>query len=1052
MGSFKTKARAVELLGRKQIRDGVTALGELMKNSYDADAEWIRTEFVTKVDNPYIIICDEGDGMDKDIINNNWLVLGTDSKKSRSNSRTRKNRTLMGEKGIGRLAAARLGEQMLMLTRTSNSEWNMVYINWNIFENPKLYIEEITIPSIFEISFEYLKSNFSSIIENFKKEQSNNLKLQGWKLESENLKSGRDRQIFDLYNRIENQIHNFDVSYNHLLTLCSIIENGKKQGTIILIQDIIEDWDRYLNPNIPQKDREQDFVANKNYVRFASFVSNFSNADNPFNVEIVYNKKPLVFNSDYTEEDYNIYDLKIEGKVRNGKFYGNIMARNADSKILEDCNNELTKGIEVTAGIQDWKKYDCGPYKLKMCHVELSSSNSGLTDEEYSMITQKMQIAGGLSVFRDNVRILPYGEPENDFLNLEARRSKHAGNYLFSHRNMFGKIDINSADNPNLEDKSSREGLIENEYFYYFTKTLENLLINISLDYLSNARKDSKGLRNTYIENNTKAMQDKIKEQETIKQERQLAKEHLISLETKLKEYPLKLKFLEDEIYKYIEEWKFKAEVAQVNDGYEKLSKQLEEFRKLTASKKNDIDNLQHTYIISLSQRFKDSYDDKLTSRVLTYNKELADTIKNLTSKLGMASHEIEQVFLKLIHDWNDIASDNLLDNPIDFINIILEKIKDIDNSINSTIKELNSDIDIKRQHILSEIEPISNIFEKVNKVSHELKSYLNNSELSLLINQTNTSKNELISLISLPPHEIRSHATRIIHSIDEVEKKNYDLLLYTRLKIENEFNGLLTEIQPLLSFLGNTAGNDSLDYLLGSLKLENAQLQTELELINDLANLGLASEVVNHEFNQLFTNVNDSIKHLKRLNMSQGALYWLKQIEVGFRAISDRQSQLSPMYRSYNLPKRPIKLNYMLADLKNFFASTLERYKIDLIIDVDEEIELVLSQSKIYPVLSNLIHNSIYWVIDRDAKQILFHYNELESTLYIEDSGIGISKSTGEKIFSPFFTKKPGGRGLGLTIAKKVLESQNHKIDIVYDSPEKRLSGACFKIVFNLD
>lgn len=44
MSGFKTKARTVELLGRKQIRDSVTALAELMKNAYDADAPWLRVE------------------------------------------------------------------------------------------------------------------------------------------------------------------------------------------------------------------------------------------------------------------------------------------------------------------------------------------------------------------------------------------------------------------------------------------------------------------------------------------------------------------------------------------------------------------------------------------------------------------------------------------------------------------------------------------------------------------------------------------------------------------------------------------------------------------------------------------------------------------------------------------------------------------------------------------------------------------------------------------------------------------------------------------------
>ena len=55
MSKFKTKARTIELLGRKQIRDSVTALAELMKNSYDADADWVRAYFNSNKDNIILI-------------------------------------------------------------------------------------------------------------------------------------------------------------------------------------------------------------------------------------------------------------------------------------------------------------------------------------------------------------------------------------------------------------------------------------------------------------------------------------------------------------------------------------------------------------------------------------------------------------------------------------------------------------------------------------------------------------------------------------------------------------------------------------------------------------------------------------------------------------------------------------------------------------------------------------------------------------------------------------------------------------------------------------
>ena len=100
MSGFKTKARTVELLGRKQIRDSVTALAELMKNAYDADAPWLRVEFSTTGSNQHVVIVDTGLGMSQNDIESKWLVLGTNSKTKRANKTSPSGRPLMGAKGI----------------------------------------------------------------------------------------------------------------------------------------------------------------------------------------------------------------------------------------------------------------------------------------------------------------------------------------------------------------------------------------------------------------------------------------------------------------------------------------------------------------------------------------------------------------------------------------------------------------------------------------------------------------------------------------------------------------------------------------------------------------------------------------------------------------------------------------------------------------------------------------------------------------------------------------------------------------------------------------
>ncbi|WP_227872355.1 sensor histidine kinase [Paenibacillus albus] len=211
-----------------------------------------------------------------------------------------------------------------------------------------------------------------------------------------------------------------------------------------------------------------------------------------------------------------------------------------------------------------------------------------------------------------------------------------------------------------------------------------------------------------------------------------------------------------------------------------------------------------------------------------------------------------------------------------------------------------------------------------------------------------------------------------------------------------------------------------------------------------------MAAEIVNHEFNQLMTNVEDGISNIKNANLSSIQNYWVKQIEAGFRAISTKHSQLSPMYRSNHLSRRRINVRNLINDILNFFSSRLNQAHIRVDNKIEDDYFLLLSTSKIYPVISNLIDNSIYWMLNKNDRVILFRSNSDKNTIYLEDSGPGISSRDADKIFNPFFTKRTGGRGLGLTIVKKVLESQKHQITLIEDRKDKHLDGACFEITFD--
>ena len=90
---------------------------ELAKNSYDADATWSRIELLeTDRAGGVIIVTDDGDGMTPAEIERGWLVPGSSSKDAAR--RTRLGRIPAGSKGLGRLAALRMGSSALLTNQT----------------------------------------------------------------------------------------------------------------------------------------------------------------------------------------------------------------------------------------------------------------------------------------------------------------------------------------------------------------------------------------------------------------------------------------------------------------------------------------------------------------------------------------------------------------------------------------------------------------------------------------------------------------------------------------------------------------------------------------------------------------------------------------------------------------------------------------------------------------------------------------------------------------------------------------------------------------------
>jgi hypothetical protein len=143
----RAKSHVLRLLGDELIGDDGLAIFELVKNGYDADASKVSVVMDVSSRSPRIVITDDGHGMSLDDIKEKWLVLATDSKRGEDNrKRSQKyHRLPLGEKGIGRIAAFKLGNQLTIVTRAAGHKECVVQLDLNELLKQGPFLEDLTV-------------------------------------------------------------------------------------------------------------------------------------------------------------------------------------------------------------------------------------------------------------------------------------------------------------------------------------------------------------------------------------------------------------------------------------------------------------------------------------------------------------------------------------------------------------------------------------------------------------------------------------------------------------------------------------------------------------------------------------------------------------------------------------------------------------------------------------------------------------------------------------------------------------------------------------------
>jgi signal transduction histidine kinase len=405
---FKPRARLLIQLGDQLIKNESIALVELVKNSYDADANVVNI-YMEKPDEPEsgtIIVEDDGYGMTADIVENVWLEPGSDFKTQKIKNlevSPKYKRLPIGEKGIGRFGVHKLGNVIELTTKSEKGKEVFVKIDWTDFNNYK-YLDEVPIKIIERdtpLLFKDGKTGTNIVISNLRKKWERGIAREV------------KRSITALASPFET-IDNFNPSFD------IFDKPGWFEGLLKWKEDIKDFSLFYFKVTL-----EGDTITLFDY-QFTpwSTMTKLFPREVDLSDPLIDTFKKLRFRDDNNKEAYfSLSDFNI-GKV---VFEGFI--------------------------------FDLDPFVLKF----------GVSDKKG--FKDYLKNNGGIKVFRDGLRVYDYGEPENDWLGLDFRRFQQPTKAI-SNNLVLGAVYLDRRDSKDLVEKTNREGFVDNDAYKAFKNAI----------------------------------------------------------------------------------------------------------------------------------------------------------------------------------------------------------------------------------------------------------------------------------------------------------------------------------------------------------------------------------------------------------------------------------------------------------------------------------------------------------------------------------------------------------------------------------------------------
>lgn len=463
---FRTNSRHIGQLGRELVTDFVTALVELVKNSYDADAGSVQIK-IENANTPYsrIIVTDTGSGMTQEEFEKKWMVIGTSNKVSEPYTPNGRKRT--GKKGIGRFSVERLAERATIYSFTDHEDFK-ISINWNRYEGisadalrQRIKIlregKDVSAAKFIANQLEYylLLSNtdeqdrkivekYAEVVDNYELLFQRNIlsDIEQLILPVLEKKEGAEYGIEEIGNPLEQiESRSGEENYKLLEELKGrerkTEKDNKITGMVLVLERLRDNW---RQKDIDKLQKELRLLVAPEFIE-----------KDPFYIELVADQFKI-------PEEMSVNDIL---HMRYAKLDARITDEGKKSVISYQDNDGNRR--EVTDQYEE--PLLCGDISFELYYFLRDAAHMKNETYDYRFASRILETYCGIKIYRDNFRVKPYGDLGNDWLELDKNKVKDTHGYRVGNNQTVGVIKISDETNPLLIDATNREGIIENQAY-----------------------------------------------------------------------------------------------------------------------------------------------------------------------------------------------------------------------------------------------------------------------------------------------------------------------------------------------------------------------------------------------------------------------------------------------------------------------------------------------------------------------------------------------------------------------------------------------------------